>query len=76
MLRRFQLTENAALSPEERRAPGTVPAGRATGGGGESDEQGRLSREALLFATAATQDGGPAAVLGVVGTTVLGRLLS
>ncbi|MGH3031725.1 MAG: CDP-alcohol phosphatidyltransferase family protein, partial [Gaiellaceae bacterium] len=38
--------------------------------------QGRLSREALLFATAATQDGGPAAVLGVVGTTVLGRLLS
>jgi phosphatidylglycerophosphate synthase len=75
MLRRFQLTENAALSPEERRPPGTVPAGRATGVGGETDEQGRRSREVLLFATAATQDGGPAAVLGVVGTTVLGRLL-
>jgi phosphatidylglycerophosphate synthase len=74
MPRRFQLTENAALSPEERRAPGTVRDERTTGVSGESDE-GRLSGAALLFATAAAEEGGPAAALGMHGTTLLGRLL-
>ena len=63
MSRRFQLTENAALSPEERRAPSA------------SDEQSPLGGAALLFATAITDEGGPAAALGLDGTTVLGRLL-
>jgi phosphatidylglycerophosphate synthase len=75
MPRRFQLTENAALSPEERRAPGPARPERATGAGDESDEQHRLGGAALLFATAATEEGGPAAALGMAGTTVLGRLL-
>jgi phosphatidylglycerophosphate synthase len=75
MPRRFQLTENAALSPEERRMPGPGGAEHATGAGGESDEQPRLGGAALLFATTATEDGGPAAALGMDGTPVLARLL-
>jgi phosphatidylglycerophosphate synthase len=67
---RVQLTEDARLSPGERHAPGLRPA--------TSDADGAASGNvgaALLFATWEAAEGGPAAALSVLGTTVLGRLL-
>jgi len=75
MLRRFQLTENAALSPEEQRAPGPRAAGREVRVGPRSRAPSDVSAEALVFATAAATNGRPAAVLDLLGTTALGRLL-
>jgi phosphatidylglycerophosphate synthase len=67
---RVQLTEDARLSPEERQAPDP---GRAKSEA-EGAAGGNVSA-ALLFATAEAAEGGPAAALSVLGTTVLRRLL-
>jgi phosphatidylglycerophosphate synthase len=66
---RVQLTEDARLSPEERHAPGRMPGRNEAPGAAEGTDA------ALLFATSEAAEGSPAAVLRVLETTVLGRLL-
>jgi phosphatidylglycerophosphate synthase len=73
MTKRFQLTEDATVSTPERDGHDRLLSGQAAGG--ETDSRDRLTRDALLFATATSADGGPAAALDLLGTTVLGRLL-
>lgn len=67
---RIQLTEDAPLSPLEREASGRRAAGSETDGATPSG-----SGDALLFATSEAAEGGPAALLEVLGAPVLGRLL-
>jgi phosphatidylglycerophosphate synthase len=68
---RVQLTDDARLSPEGRPPRGERPTRSEPGGGVASGSSG----DALLFATAEAAKGGPAALLEVLGTSVLGRLL-
>jgi phosphatidylglycerophosphate synthase len=68
---RVQLTEDAPISPQEREASGWRGARSRTDGAAASASGG----DALLFATSEAAEGGPAALLDVLGTTVLERLL-
>jgi hypothetical protein len=69
------LTQDAALLPDEREAGRSRSAKPAYGAGDENEKQRSVSTEALVFATAPAADGGPAAALSILDSTVLGRLL-
>jgi phosphatidylglycerophosphate synthase len=70
---RFQLPERMARSAKQRHS--RRPAREAPAARRETDQRDQTGTAALLFATTATTDGGPAAALRVLGTTVLTRLL-
>jgi phosphatidylglycerophosphate synthase len=71
----YHLTQDAALLPDEREAGRSRSAKPAYGAGDENEKQRSVSTEALVFATAPAADGGPAAALSILDSTVLGRLL-
>jgi Family of unknown function (DUF5941)/CDP-alcohol phosphatidyltransferase len=76
MLRRSQLTEDAALSVGEGDGPGLLAEPRARLG----DDDGRAAKataaDVVLLATIPAAGGGPAAALEVLDGTALGRLLA
>src|SRR5215210_6373041 len=67
-------TREAGGKPSTDRKPGLPRESRRLAPGGEEAAVTWAAR-ALLFATAPAEDGGPAALLPLAGTTVLGRLL-
>jgi phosphatidylglycerophosphate synthase len=76
MLPRFSLTDDVARSPKKGEAAGRRSAGRTTATTSDRGQRATASPAALLFATAPSGDGGPAAALEVLGTTLICRLLS
>jgi phosphatidylglycerophosphate synthase len=77
VLRRSQLTEDAAPSLGERNAPGLLEEAREPDVDGDGEPApGDAAPDAVLLATIPAAGGGPAAALEVLGTTAVGRLLA